>query len=135
MQKLVIGIRWIYSIFYILIGLQTLSVLIGFSSKPDFSLSPENAAFQNALDATGFIVPIMAIAYIASGTLMLFRRTAPLGIVILAPLVVVILFTHVMLNGNPIWGVIHASLLLWFAWQFREAYVPLWSQRTDEYNK
>lgn len=96
---------------------------------PNFQISPQNAAFQEALKSTGFIVPIMALAYVVSGGLMLFRRTAPLGIVLLAPFVLVILFTHLFLNGRPAWGIMHAAFLVIFAWQFRSAFVPLWSYK------
>ena len=127
MEKMLNGIRWIYSLFYIMIGVQTLLVLAGVVAKPDFGMSPENSAFQDALAATGFVVPIMAGSFVVAGMLMLFRQTAPLGIVLLAPFVVVILFTHLMLNGSPVWGVAHAVLLSVFAWEFRTAFASLWS--------
>lgn len=62
---------------------------------------------------------------------MLFNRTAPLGIVLLAPFIVVILFTHLMLNGNPPFGILLAVLLGLFAWQFRDAYQPMWNYRNS----
>lgn len=129
LDKIVTAIRWVYSLFYIAMGVQALLVLAGLSSKPDFRISLQNAAFQNALEATGFIVPILAMTYLLAGGLMIFKRTAPLGIVLLAPFVLVILLTHLMLNGNPVWGIMHAGLLLLFAWQFRSAYSPLWNYK------
>jgi hypothetical protein len=129
------GVRWVYSLFYIMIGVQTLAILAGLAEKPDFGLSPENAAFQDALTATGFVIPIMGITFSIAGSLMLFRRTAPLGIVLLAPFVVVILFTHLMLNGSPVWGITHAALLAVFAWQFRAAYAPLWGSEVESHNQ
>lgn len=129
LDKIVTAIRWVYSLFYIAMGVQALLVLAGLSSIPDFRISLQNAAFQNALEATGFIVPILAMTYLLAGGLMIFKRTAPLGIVLLAPCVLVILLTHLMLNGNPVWGIMHAGLLLLFAWQFRSAYSPLWNYK------
>jgi hypothetical protein len=120
-------LRWLYAAFYLLIGAQTTLALLGLIPVPDFDLSPRNAAFQAALGETGFIVPIMALVFMASGVLMFFRRTAPLGIVLLAPFVVVIFFTHLMLDGSTIWGTAHLGLLTLFAWQFRSAFRPLWS--------
>jgi hypothetical protein len=110
-------------------GVLALLFLAGLSSMPNFEISPQNAAFQGALMVTGFIVPILAVTYVVAGGLMLFKRTAPLGIVLLAPFVLVILFTHLFLNGRPAWGIMHACFLLLFAWQFRSAFVPLWSYK------
>lgn len=66
---------------------------------------------------------------------MIFNRTAPLGIVLLAPFVVVILFTHLMLNGSSLFGILLASLLGVFAWQFREAYRPMWNYKNRGFLK
>lgn len=129
MNKVLTGIRWVYSLFYISMGFLALLVLTGLSSMPNIGISPQNAAFQEALKATGFIMPILSVTYIGAGGLMLYRRTAPLGIVLLAPFVLVILCTHLFLNGRPAWGVMHACLLLLFAWEFRSAFVPLWSYK------
>ena len=132
MNKIITATRWLYALFYIMIGIQALAVLAGVTAMPDYGLSPENAAFQNALNQTGFITPIMGLSYVISGSLMLFSRTAPLGIVLLAPFVVVILFTHLMLNGSPAWGMMHAVLLALFAWQHRTAYLPLWNYEIEK---
>ena len=103
----------------------------GVLPKMDYSGSPEIVAFEDAIFSTGFIGPIMAVTYFSSGILMLFNRTAPLGIVLLAPFVLVILFTHLMLNGNPPFGIFIAFLLGVFAWQFRDAYRPMWNFRNE----
>jgi hypothetical protein len=57
---------------------------------------------------------------------MLFTRTAPMGIVLSTPFVVVILFTHLMLNGSPLFRILMAAIMVLFAWQFRDAYQPMW---------
>ena len=119
--------RCLFAAFYVLIGVQAALALLGIIPVPQFEMSPQNAAFQAALGESGFIVPLMALCFTAGGSLMIFDRTTPLGIVLLAPFVVVIFFTHLMLDGNVIWGSLHLGLLLLFAWQFRSAYRPLWS--------
>jgi hypothetical protein len=125
-------IRRIYAIFYVISGILIFSFLACLTPMPELGISAENAAFQSALHATGFVVPIMATCYVASGLLMLFERTAALGIVILGPFVVVILFTHLMLNGRPIWGAGHALMLGIFAWQFRASYSLMWNKPTKK---
>lgn len=120
-------LRWLYASFYLLIGIQTALALLGIIPAPEFDMSPRNAAFQEALGETGFIVPIMALVYISAGGLMFSQRTAPLGIVLLTPFVVGIFFTHLLLDGSVIWGTAHLALLAIFAWQLRSAYRPLWT--------
>lgn len=127
--------RWIYSIFFFLIGAQSLLMYAGVLPKMDYSGSPEIVAFEEAIFSTGFIGPIMAITYFTSGILMLFNRTAPLGLVLLAPFVLVILFTHLMLNGNPPLGIFVISLWGLFAWQYRAAYHPMWNYHSESKNK
>ena len=136
MIKLLTITRWLYSAFFLLIGAQALLASVGIMPSSEFPGSPETKAFTNAIFATGFIGPIMSVTYVASGILMLFNRTAPLGIVLLAPFIVVILFTHLILNGSPAFGILLAALLGLFAWQFRDAYQPMWNYRVEnEFNK
>lgn len=132
MTKVLILTRWVYSVFFFLIGAHALLVSAGILPHSEYPGSPESKAFAEAVFSTGFIGPIMSITYVASGILMLFKRTAPLGIVLLVPFVVVILFTHLMLNGNPVFGIILASLLGLFAWQFRKAYQPMWNYQDEK---
>jgi len=120
-----------YAAFFLVIGAQALLASAGILSVSEFPGSPETKAFTDAIFASGFIGPIMSVTYVASGILMLFNRTAPLGIVLLTPFIVVILFTHLMLNGNPPFGILLAALLGLFAWQFREAYQPMWNYRVE----
>ena len=127
MIKVLTTIRWMYASFFFLIGVHSLLMVSGMLPASEFPGSPETKAFTDAIFATGFIGPIMSVTYIGAGILMLFNRTAPLGIVLLAPFVVVILFTHLMLNGEPAFGILLAALLGLFAWQFRDAYHLLWN--------
>jgi len=120
-------LRCLYAAFYLLTGLQMALVLAGVLPPPDFQLSPESGAFQGALAKTGFVLPILAATFISSGVSLLFYRTAPLGIVLLAPAMVVIFFTDTLLDKAWIWGSLHAAILLVLAWHFRSAFGVLWS--------
>lgn len=128
--------RWIYATFFLLIGAQALLVYAGVLPKSEYPGSPESKEFTEAIFATGFIGPIMSITYFVSGILMIFNRTTPLGLVLLAPFIVVILFTHLMLNGSPAFGILMASLWVVFAWHFRKAYQLMWNygQNTAQRN-
>jgi hypothetical protein len=84
-------------------------------------------AFQTALTESRFMDPLLASTCLFGGAALLFRRTSPLGIVVLAPVVVVIFLFHAVLSGNWLWGTMN---LLWFAglaWHYRRALAILWS--------
>jgi hypothetical protein len=67
----------------------------------------------------------MLACFVLGGSALLSSRTAPLGIVILAPSVVVIFFYHLLLGGSPAWGTFWAAGLLLLAWRFRDAFAGL----------
>lgn len=90
------------------------------------------AAFSNALEDSGFLNPLMAATFLAGGLSLLFRRTAPLGIVLLAPSVTVIFFFHLYLTGNWLWGTFWAAGLALLIWHHRDAFRPLWTYKAAQ---
>ncbi len=127
MTKAIDALKIIYALFYLAVGFRGTIASLGLMSNPKFEMSDPARQFQDALIDTGFVMEIVSLVFFIAGILMLFKRTTPLGIIILAPLVVVILFNHVMLGGSIIWGVSHALLLALFAWSYRDAFSPLWN--------
>jgi hypothetical protein len=82
---------------------------------------------MQALSASGFMDPLLAIAFVAGGGALLSARAAPAGLVILAPAVTVILLFHLMLSGQWIVGLVVAALFLALAWHHRAAFRLLWN--------
>lgn len=126
------AVRWLYAAFYIASGVCIAATVLGIAPPPDIASSPESAAFQQALTRTGFIMPLLSIICIAAGIALLFHRSAPLGIVLLAPAIVVIFLTNLLLTDSLIgaglvWGGLHAGILAALAWHFRTAFAPLWN--------
>lgn len=120
-------LRWIYAIFFFLIGARSLLVMAGFLPSSEYPGSPEAKAFAQSVFASGFISPLMSLTYFASGILLVIKRTAPLALVLLAPFIVAILFTHLTFEPNPLFGIFMALLWLIFAWRFRSAFRPMWN--------
>ena len=91
-------------------------------------LTPPTAAaraFLEPLMATSFFTPILAATYLAGASALLFQRTAPLGIVLLAPPMVVIFFFHIFLTGMVLWGAAWTGALAVLAWGHRDAFKAL----------
>ena len=71
-----------------------------FLGPPPPHLEPAAQAFWSAIEATGFMVPLLGACYFVGGLLLWMRRTAPLGLALM----------H---------GTLH--------WVCRRAFAPLWS--------
>jgi nicotinamide riboside transporter PnuC len=126
-QKGLIILRWIYAIFFFLIGARSMLVLAGLLPASEYPGSPESKAFSESVFETGFISIIMSVTFFVAGILMVIKRTTPLGLVLIAPFIVAILFTHLLFEPNPIVGILVTTLWLLLALQFRKAFRPLWS--------
>lgn len=91
-------------------------------------LTPPTAAgraFLEALTATNFYTPLLAVTLLSGGVALLFQRTAPLGIALLAPPMVIIFFFHIFLTGMVLWGTMWAGILAILAWGHRDAFKAL----------
>jgi hypothetical protein len=120
--------RTIYGLFFLTTGLWILlSVTTGIVGAP-VQPTPQAAAFMKALDQAGFIDPLLAISYMIGGGSLLFERTAPLGLVLLAPSVAVILGFHLFLSGQYLWGPFVAACFMLLAWRYRRSFEPLWTR-------
>ena len=131
-DKLLTPLRWVYALLFVLIGARSLLVIAGFMPASEYPGSPEAKEFAEAIFSKGFISPLMSITYFVSGILIIIRRTAPLGLVLLAPFVLSILLTHLMYEPNPFFGILIALLWILFAWRFRKAYQPMWNYRQSD---
>jgi len=95
-------------------------------------LTPPTAAgraFLEALTATSFFTPLLAVTFLAGASALLFQRTAPLGIALLAPPMVLIFFFHIFLTGMLLWGGTWAGGLAVLAWGHRDAFKALVTYR------
>jgi hypothetical protein len=122
------GARWIFGLFYAAVGVAILIfAILGSASQPP-QPTPEAQAFMDALSSTGsFLNPLVAGTYIAGGLALVWQRTAPLGVALLAPPVAIIFWFHMNLSHQYYWGTLNAVWLLALAWAYRRAFVPLWS--------
>jgi hypothetical protein len=119
--------RWIFGLWYLLTG-GVWFVAHGLGrGAAHREVTAGAVAFQRALTESQFMDPLLALTCFVGGAALLIRRTSPLGIVILAPVVMVIFLFHLVLSGNWKWGTLN---LIWFAglaWCFRRGFTSLWS--------
>ena len=127
MDKVVIAARWIFALFYTYVGASWFSFRLFGTAWPEHNEAPAAKALTTAFTASGIVDPLIYAASLAGGLCLFFRRTSPLGIVILAPLVTGIFLFHLVLNQSWVWGAFHFCYLVAVAWGFRSAFATLWS--------
>ena len=85
----------------------------------------ESRAFLDALSAPSFFLPLLGATFLSGAAALLFQRTAPLGIALLAPPMAVIFLFHIFLTGMVVWGTLWAGPLAVLAWGHRDAFKAL----------
>ena len=82
-------------------------------------------AFMTALVVSHFLYVVAAFE-VAGGLLMLTGRWAPLGLALLAPVIVNIFVFHVLMDPAGVGiGCVVAALALFLAWRYRENFAGL----------
>lgn len=88
---------------------------------------PEAVVKDNAaMMEIQWLMPLIAVAEIIGGLLLLLKRTRPMGVLVVFPVMVGVLLVHlfVMTQGLPIALVIWA-ILGWLIYEFRDKYLAL----------
>ena len=122
MKTAVFVARILLGIIFVVFGLNG---FLQFLPQPEM---PQAAiAFFGGLAASGFMLPTLFATQLVGGALLLLGMV-PLGVVILAPVIVHIVEFHVFLApaGLPL-AVVVAALALFLAWIHRWAYRPLFA--------
>ena len=106
-----------------------LNKLVPFLPQPPISGAP--AEFFGALFATGYMLPLIAITEIVAGLMLLSGRFVPLGLALLAPVIVNILAFHLFLaHGGFAVPAFVLALEIYLAWTYRDAFAPMLKVRT-----
>lgn len=113
----------------ILLGLMILNSGLNkfFNYIPVPSDLPDAVVKDNAaLMEIQWLMPLIAVAEIAGGLLLLFSSTRPMGVLVVFPVMAGVLLMHlfVMPGGLPIALVIWA-ILAWLIYEYREKYLNL----------
>src|SRR5580692_4707982 len=95
-----------------------LNKLVPFLPQPPISGPP--AQFFGALFATGYMIPLLAVTEIVAGLMLLSGRFVPLGLTLLAPVIVNIAAFHLFLaKGGFGLPMVVLALELYLAWTYR----------------
>ena len=123
-------LRWVFALFFFATGVAiAIHVLFGIGGPPTPPTAAD-AAFQSALHRSGFIDPLLAVSYLVGGGALAWRRTAPLGLVLLAPSVVVIACDDILLAGAAPVGLAVTAVWGLLALRFFDGFRGLWGYGT-----
>jgi uncharacterized membrane protein YphA (DoxX/SURF4 family) len=88
------------------------------------------AAFFEALQKTGYMIPLLFGTQTVVGALLLLNRFVPLALALIAPVIVNIVASHIFLAppGLPVAGVLLA-LEIYLAWSYRKVFQPMLAWR------
>jgi len=121
-KYLSLAVRLIFALWYFGVG------IIGFVTNDAMKDAAKAATpLERAMAESLFMNPLLCLACLVGGGAMLFRRTTPLGIVILMPLVIIIFCFHIVITKSYLWGSLNLILLAANAWRFRRGFDPLWN--------
>lgn len=126
MKIAVLVARILLGLMFVVFGLNGFFLFI---TPPEHT--PVGNAFINLLVTTGFMYVEKSFEIIG-GALLLLDLHLPLGLAVLAPIVVSILLFHLLMERNTlVIGVV--PFLLWFflAWAYRRQFAPLLVRRVD----
>lgn len=111
----VIG-RWLLGL--PLVVFSVLGLFHPMESPPD--LAEGAKAFSQALQATGYMMPMIAIVQLSGGLMLLTNRFVPLGLLLLAPFFLNSVLFHVFLERSGLVpSLVFAALELSLAWAYR----------------
>lgn len=93
---------------------------------PNQAIPDPAMAFFGALAATGYMLPLIFATQVIGGVLLLAGMYVPLGLALLAPVIVNIFLFHVFLarGGLPI-AIIVAAIELFLAWRYSDAFAGM----------
>lgn len=89
-------------------------------------LNPELIRDFEALSEISWLIPLIALAELIGGVLLIFPRTRALGALIVLPVMVGVLLTHIFVDPSQlIVAVVIWIILIWILYDNRKKYLPM----------
>jgi len=118
MKFAVVGARVLLGLIFVVFGLNGF-----FNFIPAPELSESAGALMGAFVTTGYFMIVVKLVEVISGLMILTGKYLPLGLILLAPVSVHILFFHIFLDqaGLPM-AIFIIVMQLFLAWAYRDSY-------------
>mgnify|MGYP000005138752 FL=1 len=120
-------IRIILGVILLVFGLNHFFQFMPMPQPPEPALN-----FMGALTATGFMWPLVGIVQLVSGIFLIIGRYVALGLVLFAPVALIILLYHLFLDpAGGLLGYITFILEVLLLYAYLEDYKPMLKQKTE----
>lgn len=114
--------RIIFACWYFGVG------VIGFiTNNPAKDAAEATTSLERAMAQSLFMNPLLCLCCLVGGGALFFPRTTPLGLVILAPLVIIIFCFHIFITKSFAWGALNLAWFIALAWRYRRGFDQLWN--------
>lgn len=101
--------------------------------QPPAPTTTSSQLFLQGLGASGFVMPMLGVIYIASGLCLLANRYVALALIVLSAPVVVIFCYHALSEAKPLGpGLLVLAVHLILSWQQRATFAPLLQASTPD---
>jgi putative oxidoreductase len=121
-KKILLGVSILFGLMFINSGLNKF-----FNYMPMPKDMPENMMkVMTAFMEIGWLMPLIAVAEIAGGLLFITNKYRALGAIIIFPIMIGILLTHIIIapSGLPL-ALVLLAIEIWVIIENREKYLPM----------
>lgn len=118
MRLVVTVARVLFGLVFLVFGLNFF-----FQFLPMPPMTGPAAAFMGALFATGYMFPLIKVTEILAGVLLISGRFVPLGLLLLAPILVNIAAFHIFLTPGEVgMSAVLVAIEAFLAWSYRDSF-------------
>lgn len=120
MKNVKMGVRILLGVGLIVFGLNK---FLNFMPFPP--MEPEMGSWMEALMATGFVMPLVAVVETLAGLMLLINKYVPLFLVVVLPIMVIAFLSHLLLDiagvgGSTIFLLFIILLMMWNKDSYKE---------------
>ncbi len=121
-SKILLVLSVLFGLMFINAGLNK---FLNYMPMPD-DLPASMVQAMEAMATIGWLMPLVAIVEIIAGVLFIIPKTRPLGAIIMFPIMVGILLTHINQapSGLPM-AIVLMVINLWVIYENRDKYLPM----------
>ena len=121
-NKVLTGVAFLFGLFFINGGLNK---FLNYMPMPT-DLPEKMTRAMAAFNEIGWLMPLVGIAEIIGGLLIIIPRTRALGALIIFPVMIGIIFTNTVQDksGLPI-AVVFGAMLAWIMYENKDRYLPI----------
>lgn len=122
-----IAFRLAFALWYFGVGFNA-AILQGFGDAAK-DAAEATTGLERAMAESHFMNPLLILGCFFGGGALLFQRTSPLGLAILAPIVICIFCFHLLITHSYVWGTLNLLWMVALVWHFRHGFKQLWSYK------